>query len=271
MTFRTVLIVLLALIFGGSAAIGINAVRNQQVEGSIKPAEKVPVVVVARDIPRWATITREMLELREYPRDLVPPRTFARLEDVIDRVAAYPLVKDDYILEAKLTPAGTRGGASGEIPEGMCLYAIQIPNEAAGVAGFILPHNKVDVWLTTSSTGSSGSGHPVAMRLLQHVEIWAVDQRVDPPSENKVNAREMRSVTLLLRPDQAGKLSAHQSKGSFHLALRKDGDKSSDQMETPPEPTPPPIRTLRGTNDSAVLVIPPSVRNLKREAGGKED
>ena len=56
--------------------------------------------------------------------------------------------------------------------------------------------------------------------LLQNVEILAVDQKVDGPADNKVDSTNLRSVTLLVTPDQAAKLSLGQSKGTLHLTLR---------------------------------------------------
>ena len=61
--------------------------------------------------------------------------------------------------------------------------------------------NKVDVLLTVSNvSGTDQTGGGSTTTLLQNVEILAVDQRVDVPAENKVDVKEMRSVTLLVTP-----------------------------------------------------------------------
>jgi Flp pilus assembly protein CpaB len=52
------------------------------------------------------------------------------------------------------------------------------------------------------------------------VEILAVDQRIDAPADNKVDIKELRSVTLLVTPHQANLLDLGQNKGTLHLALR---------------------------------------------------
>jgi pilus assembly protein CpaB len=60
--------------------------------------------------------------------------------------------------------------------------------------------------------------------LLQNVEILAVGQRVNAPAENKVNDKELRSVTLLVTLEQATMLALGQTKGILHLSLRNPND-----------------------------------------------
>jgi Flp pilus assembly protein CpaB len=59
---------------------------------------------------------------------------------------------------------------------------------------------------------------------LQGVEILAVDQRVEAPAENKVDPKDLRSVTLLVTPEQGAKLTLAQNQGTLHLALRNPQD-----------------------------------------------
>ena len=61
-------------------------------------------MVVAKDIPRWATITKDMLEVREYPTDLAPPRAFGRVEDVVNRIAAHPHQPTHALWQADFSP-----------------------------------------------------------------------------------------------------------------------------------------------------------------------
>jgi pilus assembly protein CpaB len=56
------------------------------------------------------------------------------------------------------------------------------------------------------------------------VEILAVDQHLDAPAENKVNPRDMQSVTLLVTPKQATQLDLGQNLGQLSLALRNPED-----------------------------------------------
>jgi pilus assembly protein CpaB len=111
------------------------------------------------------------------------------------------------------------------IPKGMRAHTIQTPNVATNVAGFVLPGNRVDVQLVF--TGNEGPGNmPASLVLLQDVEILAVDQRVDAATDSKFDPNQLRSVTLLVTPDQSLKLTLAQNKGTLQLSLRNPEDKA---------------------------------------------
>jgi pilus assembly protein CpaB len=186
--------------------------------------DMVKVVVAAVAIPRGTLVTSELIKTRDYPRELLAQGAIVKPEDVVDRSAIATLVVDEPVLESKLSPRGQRGLAT-QISKGMRAITINT-NVAAGVAGFILPGNKVDVLLTVNSGGGNTdpTGGGATTTLLQNVEILAVDQRIEAPTENKMDSKEMRSVTLLVTPDQAAKLELGHNKGTLHLSLRNPND-----------------------------------------------
>jgi pilus assembly protein CpaB len=218
-SIRTVLIVGLALIFGvGAAVMAAQVVRQRSGDNG----DMVPVVVAATDIPRCCVVSEDQVKIREFPKELVPPGAVTRLEDAVGRVAFVPLVKDEPLNTGRLAGKGAGRGLAAVIPHGMQGISIQTPNVAVGVAGFVLPGNKVDV-LLTSSAQNHMSG-PSTVTLLQNVEVLAVDQLVEAPADNKVNPKDLRSVTLLVTPEQAGRVALGQSNGTLHLALRNNED-----------------------------------------------
>jgi len=282
-SIRTVLILLLALVAGISAAAGVNALR-QPVAASEGP-DTVMIVVATADIPRFTSITTDMVTMHPYPRDLVPSGVLTSVEEALDRVVYVPLLKDEPVINTKLAAKGLGRGMAAGIPAGMQAYTIPTPTVSAGVAGFILPGNKVNVLLTVTSTGNNedSTGGGSTTPLLQDVEILAVDQQVEAPAENKVNAKELRSVTLLVNPRQAAMLALGERKGTLTLSLRNPNDHQPTQngvvtmddirflqgkpvnpppskpaeVEEDPEPEPPvQIRTLRGSHETVILVQP---------------
>jgi pilus assembly protein CpaB len=217
---------MLALVFGGSAAVGVNAfIKNRG--GAAAESDTVPVVVTAMELPRGGTITAELVTTRDYPRAMVPAGAITKLADAIDRAVAMPMVKDEPVLDAKLSPKGAGRGLAALVPHGMRAVTIQTPNVATGVAGFVMPGNKVDVLLTVTETGGlviDPTGGGSTTTLLQRVEILAVDQRVDAPADNRVDVKDLRSVTLLVTPRQANLLDLGQNKGTLRLSLRNLDD-----------------------------------------------
>src|SRR5262245_17574021 len=177
MSVRSLMIVVLTLVFGGSAAMGVNAFLKTP---PTPKGEVVPVLMAAVDMPRGENVTSEMLKLKDYPKDMVPIGALSKPEDAIDRAIAIPLVKDEPVLDGKLSPRGAGRGMAALVPSGMRAYTIQTPNVAQGVAGFILPGNKVDILLCVDD-GVMGGIRQVAggttTMLLQNVELLAVDQK----------------------------------------------------------------------------------------------
>src|SRR5262249_24805780 len=149
------------------------------------------------------------------------------------RVVMSTLVKGEPVLDGKLAARGSARGMAALIPKGMRAFTIETPNVSSGVGGVILPGNKVDGLPPVKSPSDDKIvGGPRTNTLLQNVEILAVDQRVEAPSDNKMNTNELRSVTLLVTPDQAAKLTLGQNNGQLHLSLRNP----EDQVAGTPRP-----------------------------------
>jgi pilus assembly protein CpaB len=224
--------------------------------------ETVSIVVASTDIPRGRSIAAEMLATKDYPKELVPEGAIFDTEGVLDRNVAVPVVKDEPILEAKL---GGRGAAS-LIPEGMRACTITA-NVASAVAGLLLPGNRVDVLCSmTSAQANDGTGGAVTTTLLEDRVIFAVEHHIEAPAETKADPN-VRTVTLLVTPDQAAELALGQSKGTLTLTLRNPNDSKATNpklatlagilfhqematAEKPQEAKPAPtLRTFRGTTE----------------------
>ena len=110
------------------------------------------------------------------------------------------------------------------IPDGMRAFTIQTPHVAADVGGFIMPGNHVDILLTTCTGNDDTAGGGVTTTLLQNVQVLAVAQKLEAPEDSKLIANDIKSVTLLVTPNQAARLDLGMNKGILHLALRNPAD-----------------------------------------------
>jgi pilus assembly protein CpaB len=169
-------------------------------------------------------LTADLIKTREVPKDQVHARAVTSVEEALSRAVMTPLMKDEPVLDGKLAPKGSRGSMAWVTRPGMRAFTIQTTNLAAGVAGFVMPGDRVDVLLTMRAEVNDGSGGGSTVTLLQNIEVLAVDQRVDAPAENKVDATQLRSVTLQVTPDQALALDLGQNNGTLHLSLRNPED-----------------------------------------------
>jgi len=87
-----------------------------------------------------------------------------------------------------------------------------------GVAGFILPGNKIDI-LSTRMDRSTNKA--TTRTLLQNIKVLAVDQEA---SQEKEKPAIVRAVTLELRPDQAEIMVQAMQEGTIQLTLRNPLD-----------------------------------------------
>jgi pilus assembly protein CpaB len=230
MQFRTGLVGLLALIFSVSAGLAAYLFKQQSPGGA--EVETVSIVVAAAPIPRGVTLSKEMLRTRQWPKEYVPQGAVLTIEEAVGRSVWIPLIENDTLVESKLGTIGAGRGLASLIPRGMRAITIQTPNVATGVAGFILPGNKVDVlWTVSQVAQKDETGGGSTATLLQNVEILAVDQQIEMPHENKVDLRELRSVTLLVTPSDASKLDLAQNRGTLRLSLRNPEDSMTDPIE----------------------------------------
>ncbi len=294
MNLRTGLLGMLALVFSGATALGVYLFVGKPTDPGF---DTVSIVVAVGQVPRGVTLTEEMLATRDWPKGFVPEGVLFELDEAVGRTVWVPLVASDPIVESKLATLGAGRGMAALIPKGMRAVTIQTPNVATGVAGFILPGNKVDVlWALGQSTQDDLTGGGSTVTLLQNVEILAVDQQIEVTNENRGDSRDLRSVTLLTSPADAARLDLAQNKGTLRLSLRNPEDSLIDDIamatllgirgssvptfvmkttDSPaledPEQRPTvslpreiviPIRTLRGTSSGAVYLrqnlTPPS-------------
>lgn len=263
MSLRSVIVVLLALVCGGSAAFGVSLLA-QPTTGAPAPVETVAVVVCKEGISRGRMVTADLLELKQWPKDYVPVGCLAKLEDAQERSALQPMLPGEPLLEGKLAPKEAGRGMAALIPNGMRAYTIQTSRVASHVAGFILPGNRVDVLLTLRGNPNDENGGGTTSTLLQSIEILAVGARIDAPASNHLEAKEADSVTLLVTPEQAARLDLGQTIGQLTLSLRNPDDTAESEANPAtvkdirfsqmkpeevavaapvpmPEPTPPPV------------------------------
>src|SRR5262245_11988829 len=212
MSRRTIVTVMLALVFAAAATLAVQQMVKSRRSEEVQGPETATIVVAASDIARGRVLTEGDVKVLQWPKFMIPPGTIATIEDAVGRSALAETVKEEPLFERKLAAKDAGQGLGVLVPSGKRAFTIHAQTAAAGVGGFIRPGNKVDVLLTVNApVAADGSGGSSTTTLLQCVEILAVDQRLDAPSNN-VNLGELKStlvwqlpsaVTLLVTPYQA--------------------------------------------------------------------
>lgn len=186
--------------------------------GRARAESRKQIVVAARELPMGATIGRDALKLREVPESMVPPGSFTKPEDVLQRPVTSPIHPEEPVTEARLADKGSGMGLAPLIPNGMRAISVRV-NDVVGVAGFVLPGMRVDVLVT---------GHPptrqetVTRTVLQNIAVLSAGQTIQ--TDGKSQSIIAPVVTLLVTPQEAEALTLANNEGHIQLVLRNSND-----------------------------------------------
>ncbi|MBW7850750.1 MAG: Flp pilus assembly protein CpaB [Rhodospirillales bacterium] len=187
------------------------------------PEATLPVtkVVVARSQMTFGTrIRQDLVRLVDWPAGTVPVGAFTSIDELVgkdgERVALRTIEPDEPILASKVSGANGRATLSTVLPMEKRAVTIRV-NDVLGVAGFVLPGDRVDVLLTRDQQQRA----PVTDILLQNIRVLGVDQDAN---ERKDKPTVARAVTLEVTPAEAQKLTLGSQVGTLSLALRNLSD-----------------------------------------------
>ena len=211
-----------ALVFGAIAAfLARGLLQPGDAAANRTPPTRV-VVVASQPIAFGAALTADNLRETAWPAETVVEGTFSSVADLTAggrRLALAGLQRNEPVLSAKVTAPNGRATLSTQIDEGMRAVSVRV-DEVRGVAGFVLPGDRVDVIHTRAQAGDAGAYADV---LLQNVKVLAIDQLAVERGDKPAIAR---AVTLELSVQQAQKAILAQGVGQLALILRQSGEAS---------------------------------------------
>ena len=216
----------LAILAGGGLAYGTyNVINGQPVKTA--PAPTQPVVVAASDLALGAELKADDVKVVNFPQGQAPEGAFDKVSDLVGRGVISPMVRNEVIIPGKLASKEAGAGLPPVIPEGMRAVSVRV-NEVIGVAGYVLPGNRVDILATASPTDAHQD--TITKVILANVQVLTAGTRMEQDQE-KGKPMQVTVVTLLVFPDQAERLALASTEGKIQLALRNPLD--SGAPETP--------------------------------------
>src|SRR5215470_17710789 len=191
--------------------------RSLEAQNRKQPVVTQTIVVASRSLRFGAELSGSSLREVAWPGE--PPvgafHTIQELTSQGKRVVLAAFEANEPILNTKITGPGQRATLSAVLNEGMKAVTIRV-NDVEGVAGFVLPGERVDVVLTRQQEKNAASDV-----VLQNVRVLAVDQLADERSEKPSVAK---AVTLEVSQAAAQKVALAATVGTLSLVLRKAGD-----------------------------------------------
>ncbi len=241
---KTAILMLMLAVGLGAASVYLarDWLRNQTPEPTVaaaEPAFKLTTIVVAkRPLNFGDTLTNEYLSEVNWPADNFPQGAFRSIDELVgagangeNRVALRAIQVNEPVLRTKITGFGGKATLSTILEKDMRAVTIRV-NDVNGVAGFVLPGDRVDVLLTRDEGGGSrNNANLITDILLQNQKVLGIDQKAN---DDEDKPKVARAVTLEVTPRDAQKLALASQVGSLSLALR-------NQTNVDPETT----RTVR--------------------------
>lgn len=205
------------------------------------------LVVAVRPLAVGATVRADDVKVMKVSASQFPSGGISNVEEVIDRPVISNILLDEPVHQGRLAPRGSGAGLAPVIPEGMRALSLKV-NEVVGVSGFVLPGMRVDVLVTGSPPDDRDR---ITATILQNILVLSAGQEMEADAQGR--AMNVGTVTLLVTPEQAEKLTLATNRGQVQLVLRNGSDqtiaKTSGAKETelyggsPEPPRPAPVRT----------------------------
>lgn len=200
-----------------------------------KQDDAVMVVVASTRLSFGNTVRRDNLRLVKWPGDAIPEGAFTSIETVVgdkdERVVLRSIEINEPVLENKLSGFGGKASLAAILSPDMRAVTIRV-NDVAGVAGFVLPGDRVDILLTRDRSGGANGNNAnnlITDVLLQNVKVLGIDQDAN---EEKNLPSVAKAVTLEVSPQQAQKLALASQLGSLALMLRNLADAEAEIVKT---------------------------------------
>ena len=177
------------------------------------------IVVAGAGLNFGERLTQDKLRTITWASDALPAGAFMTVEELVStneeeaRFVIASMEPGEPVLRSKITEPGQRAKLSTTLTPGMKAISIRV-NDVLGVAGFVLPGDRVDVMLTRT-TRDKGAYVDV---LLQGLRVLAIDQSAD---DRKDQPSVVRTVTFEVSTQEAQKLALGASVGTLSLALRQ--------------------------------------------------
>jgi pilus assembly protein CpaB len=211
----------------GAVFIANNYLTKSQAKADLGGTTKVAVAAVP--LAYGMDITPDKIRFADFPNNSLPAGAFTNAAQLTGKkhVALMPIGINEPILSAKISGEGQGASIAALLPEGMRAASVRI-NDVSGVSGFVQPNDSVDVLITRTIAGGTGSVQMTDV-LLQNARVIAIDQEA---KNSDGSPKVAKTATLEVTPLDAQKLALAQEAGSLSLVLRKPGETNNPVVET---------------------------------------
>ena len=226
---RGTLLIILSLVLAFGAAWTANRLLSSNLAAEESAETGTLVVAAAMAIPYGTKVEERHLKFVEIPEDVAPTGFFTAIDQVEGTVSTVAIARNEILVAERFARHETGSTLAALVGENMRAVTVRV-NDVIGVAGFLLPGNRVDI---LASRKSGVERRATTETILRNIKVLAVDQSASTESNEPVI---VRAVTLEMTPQQAEAVVRARAEGEIQLTLRNPLDK-----DVQPEPEPEPV------------------------------
>ena len=220
MSPKSLVLLAIALGCGLVASIAISQVIDSKKQAVV---ETTPIYVAMQNINLGDPVDDTMVSLQEWPKDKVPVGAITAWEDIEDRRPRTAIFQGEPLLNGKFLERGQTQDPISSIPEGMRLKTVLV-DARKSAAGLLSPGDRVDVQIFVHANVREGIPHPFTKLILQNIRVFAVDQAVQRSADGTEARTVAKTVSLIVTPSQANKMTTAENLGELSLIPRHPDD-----------------------------------------------
>lgn len=250
---RTMMLIMVAALLAVGAAFAANnwvlARKTITQELLYKDTQ---VVVATIEIPYGQKVEEHHVKFVTMPKNIVPSNTYSTSEEVVGKVAKFQHLSGEILRKERFVDHLEGSTLAAMIGKNKRAITVRV-DDVVGVAGFLLPGNRVDILATKKGKGKT----VLTDTVLRNIKVLAVDQTASTEKNEPVI---VRAVTLEMTPAQAEILVKARDEGHIQLALRNPLEKeklevAKAEVKKPVKYRGPQVRYITVIRGTAVNVV----------------
>jgi pilus assembly protein CpaB len=234
---KSIALLMLALGCGLVAAIGITQVLGKRDPDTSNSSRGMQTVLVAsRDISMGSVIDPGDVKSESWPKEKIPDGSLSKLEDAEGRRVRGLIVAGEPIVDKKLRTKGfSDSSASWGIPKGYRVVSVKVDSVSSG-SGLILPGDRVDILVSLERNPARDITDTGTVTILQDIRVFAVNNDVETDKEAEKDGKNkgvsVQTISLLVTPQQANKVTLASEMGRIRLVMRPREDDARAENTT---------------------------------------
>lgn len=217
-----------ALAAGGGAAYFVKGYISNEIQAEREQLQKqyrlINVVVAKTDLPPGSVLSSQTVAVREVPDTFLHAEAVRsdQWDEIAGRVLSRAVRGGETILSSHLA-RGVGAGFSAQLPDGMRALTFPVDEEAS-IAGMLAPGDRIDLLFTTAAANDS-----VTLPLLFAVPVIATGVRTQANEHtlpDRLQSGPFRTITVIVSPADAAKITLAQEAGRISVALRQPDDQA---------------------------------------------